>query len=424
MTQVQSRPPQSLKPEDTGPSQPGQLPAAEFIALMAAMQAITAMSIDAMLPALGQIGRDMHLANPNDTQFVVTAIFLGMIVGGLVGGPMSDSTGRKSAIYWGLGFYLAGSLIAAFSASFGVLIAGRALQGFGSSIPATVSIALVRDLYVGRAMARMMSFTMSVFIIVPILAPMIGQAVLLFGGWRLIFAMYVVLAALVALWFGLRQPETLARNKRVPLGAGRVLGATREVIGNRASMGFSVAAGILFGAFLGYLSASQQIFQVTYGVGPAFPFYFASLAASIGAAMFLNGTLVMRLGMRRLTNGAFTGIAGLSILVLPIVVAYSGKPPLWLFMAYLVPCFFCVGVLLGNLNAMSMQSLGHIAGVAAAVISSLRFLIGLPLGVVIGRAYDGTVQPMVIGYAVLGSVALATTLWAERGAPGAGPVQS
>jgi len=409
--------------DDTGPSQPGQLHAAEFIPLMAAMQALTAMSIDAMLPSLGQIGRDLNVANPNDVQFVITAIFAGMIIGGLVGGPMSDSSGRKAAIYCGLGSYILGSLIALTAVSFPMLLAGRLLQGFGASIPSVVSIALLRDLYVGRAMARVMSFSMSVFILVPIVAPIIGQAVLLMGGWRLIFAMFVAIAALVTLWFGIRQPETLAREKRVPFEAGRLLAATREVLTNRSAMGFSIASGILFGAFLGYLSSSQQIFQETYALGRAFPFYFASLAAAIGLAMFLNGTLVMRLGMRKLTNFALTAIAGLAIICLPLVLATAGKPPLWALMIYLWCTFLCVGFLFGNLNAMSIQSLGHIAGVAAALINSLRFAVGMPLGVLIGRAYDGTVSPLVAGFAVLASIALVITKWAERREAALGPAR-
>ncbi len=400
-----------------GPSRPGQLSATEFIPLIAAMTAIGAMSIDAMLPALGQIGRDLHVAHANDPQLVISSIFGGMIFGGLLGGPLSDSFGRKSALFFGFALYILGSLLAATATSFPMLLAGRVLQGFGASIPATVSIALVRDLYVGDAMGRIMSFSMSVFILVPILAPMGGQAVMLFGGWRLIFAAYVAIALMVSLWIGIRQPETLPPDRRQPFAAGRIFSAAREVVGNRPAMGFSMAAGILFGAFLGYLSSSQQMFQDGYGVGTSFPFYFASLAASVGLAMIVNGSLVMRFGMRRLTNLAFIGIAGLAWLFLPYVLANGGKPPLWAMMAYLALTFFCFGAVLGNLNALSMQALGHVAGVASAIIGSMRMAISMPLGLIIGRAFDGTVLPIVAGFAVLGAVALGATLWAELTAP-------
>ena len=400
------------------PTRSGMLPEAEFIPLMAAMSALGAMSIDAMLPALAEIGRDLRVASANDAQLVISAIFAGMIIGGLLGGPVSDSTGRKTAIFWGLGLYIIGSVLAATATSFPVLLAARVSQGFGVSIPAIVSVALVRDLYVGDSMARIMSFSMSVFILVPIVAPMVGQAVLLAAGWRMIFVLFVAIALLTTLWFGIRQPETLGRDKRVPFEARRIFAAAREVIAHRSAMGFSIASGILFGAFLGYLSSSQQIFQDTFGVGTAFPFYFAALAVAIGLAMWLNGVLVMRFGMLRLTNLAFMGIAGLSVLFLLVVIAAAGRPSLWAFMIYCCASFFCFGVLIGNLNALSMNALGHIAGVASAIINSMRLAIALPLGAAIGRAYDGTVLPLVIGFAVLASVALATTLWAERGQAG------
>jgi len=207
----------------------------------------------------------------------------------------------------------------------------------------------------------------------------------------------------------------LEATARQPFAIARILNAAGQVVGNRAAMGFTTAAGILFGAFLGYLSCSQQVFQDTYKVGSAFPYYFASLAASVGLAMFANGALVMRFGMRRLANLSFIAIAGLALAFLPFVIALGGRPPLWALWAYLAATFFCFGAVLGNLNALSMHALGHVAGVASAIIGSLRLVISLPLGMIIGRAYDGTVLPLVIGFAVLGSLALVVTRWAERG---------
>jgi MFS transporter, DHA1 family, multidrug resistance protein len=397
------------------PTRPGQLSEAEFIPLMAAMTAIGAMAIDGMLPALGQIGRDLQVAHANDAQLVISSIFGGMIFGGLLGGPLSDSFGRKRAIYFGLALFILGSALCAMAPTFYLLLAGRVLQGLGASIPAVVSIALVRDLYSGDAMGRIMSFAMSVFILVPVLAPMFGQGVLLFGGWRLIFWCYCVIAVLIGLWIGLRQPETLAIENRKPFRLTPILAAAREVVTNRPAMGFALAAGIMFGSMLGYLSTAQQMFQDLYGVGTAFPFYFGSLAAGVGIAMFVNGTLVMRFGMKRLTNFAFTAVAGLSLAFLPIVWATSGKPPLWAMMGFLAMTFLSFGALLGNLNALSMRALGHIAGVASAVLGSMRTGVATLLGLVIGRAFDGTVLPLVLGFAVLGCSALALAQWAERG---------
>jgi len=389
----------------------------EFIPLIASMTAIGGMSIDGMLPALGQIGRDLHVASANDPQLVISSIFGGMIFGGLLGGPLSDSAGRKLAITLGLAVYIVSSLICATAASFPVLLAARVLQGIGASIPATVSIALVRDLYAGDAMGRIMSYAMTVFILVPIVAPLFGQFVLLLGSWRLIFFAYCVIAGLVCLWLTLRQPETLALDKRTPFRLGPILSSARQVVGNRNAMAYTLAAGTIFGALLGYLNSAQQMFQDLYGTGAAFPAYFGSLAAAVGLSMIVNGSLVMRFGMKRLTILAFTGIAGLSLAFLVYVLATGGKPPLWTMLGYLFPTFFCFGAVLGNLNGLSMQSLGHVAGVAAAIFGSMRLAIAMPLGLIIGRAFDGSVLPVVLGFAVLGSVALATTLWAGRSAP-------
>jgi len=389
----------------------------EFIPLIASMTAIGGMSIDGMLPALGQIGRDLHVASANDPQLVISSIFGGMIFGGLLGGPLSDSAGRKLAITLGLAVYIVSSLICATAASFPVLLAARVLQGIGASIPATVSIALVRDLYAGDAMGRIMSYAMTVFILVPIVAPLFGQFVLLLGSWRLIFFAYCVIAGLVCLWLTLRQPETLALDKRTPFRLGPILSSARQVVGNRNAMAYTLAAGTIFGALLGYLNSAQQMFQDLYGTGAAFPAYFGSLAAAVGLSMIVNGSLVMRFGMKRLTILAFTGIAGLSLAFLVYVLATGGKPPLWTMLGYLFPTFFCFGAVLGNLNGLSMQSLGHVAGVAAAIFGSMRLAIAMPLGLIIGRAFDGSVLPVVLGFALLGSVALATTLWAGRSAP-------
>ena len=396
------------------PARPGQLSAAEFIPLMASMTAIGGMSIDGMLPALGQIGRDLHVASANDPQLVISSIFGGMIFGGLLGGPLSDSFGRKWAITFGLAIFIAGSLICATASSFPVLLAGRILQGFGASIPGTVSIALVRDLYVGDAMGRIMSFVMTTFILVPIVAPLFGQTMLLVGSWRLIFVAFCLIAALVCVWLTLRQPETLAIDKRMPFRLGPILSSARQVVSNRTAMAYTGAAGIIFGALLGYLNSAQQVFQDLYSVGTAFPAYFGSLAAAVGLSMIVNGTLVMRFGMRRLTLLAFTGITALSLAFLAYVLATGGKPPLWTMLGYLFPTFFCFGAVLGNLNGLSMQALGHVAGVAAAIFGSMRLAIAMPLGLMIGRAFDGSVLPVVAGFAVLGSLALATTLWAGR----------
>lgn len=393
----------------------------EFVAMMALMMSLVAMSIDAMLPALADIGADLGAPNENASQLVVTMIFAGLAAGQLVYGPLSDSIGRKPAITMGYAVYVTGLLLAIFAASFPMMLAGRLLQGLGIAAPRTVSIALIRDRFEGRAMARVMSFITMVFILVPILAPSLGQAILLAADWRAIFVALLLIALASLAWFWLRQPETLPPARRAPLSAGRVGHALREVLGNRTALGYTLMAGLVAGAFQGYLSSAQQIFQFQYGLGARFPLLFAVNAAAIGLAAFTNGRLVMRYGMRAMTRLAAVVMVALSVIFVGVALVTGGRPALALFMGYLMPNFFCVGILFGNMNSLAMQPLGHIAGVGAAVVGSLSTWLATPLGAAIGQAYNGTVTPLVLGFAALGLAALALMRWAEGAAAPAAP---
>jgi DHA1 family bicyclomycin/chloramphenicol resistance-like MFS transporter len=387
----------------------------EFVALMALMMSLVAMSIDAMLPALSQIGAELGVQQENTSQLIVTVIFLGLAVGQLIYGPLSDSVGRKPAIYLGYAIFFVGSLLSIFAFTFPMMLAGRLLQGIGMAAPRSVTMALIRDRYEGRAMARVMSFISVVFILVPILAPVLGQIILQVADWRAIFVVLLLLGVVSLLWFALRQPETLAPARRAPLSATRIGRALREVLSHRVALGYTLMAGLIAGAFQGYLSSAQQIFQFQYDLGTLFPLIFAVNAAAIGLASFINGRLVMRYGMRALARVALHVLCVLSVLFVVVVGATQGQPPLWLFMAYLMPAFFCIGILFGNTNSMAMEPLGHIAGVGAAVVGSLSTLVATPLGMVIGQAYNGTIQPLIVGFAVLGLGALALMRWAEGG---------
>lgn len=393
----------------------------EFVAMMALMMSLVAMSIDAMLPALADIGADLGAPNENASQLVVTMIFAGLAAGQLVYGPLSDSIGRKPAIAMGYAVYVTGLLLAIFAASFPMMLVGRLLQGLGIAAPRTVSIALIRDRFEGRAMARVMSFITMVFILVPILAPSLGQAILLAADWRAIFVALLLIALASLAWFWLRQPETLPPARRAPLSAGRVGHALREVLGNRTALGYTLMAGLVAGAFQGYLSSAQQIFQFQYGLGARFPLLFAVNAAAIGLAAFTNGRLVMRYGMRAMTRLAAVVMVALSVIFVGVALVTGGRPALALFMGYLMPNFFCVGILFGNMNSLAMQPLGHIAGVGAAVVGSLSTWLATPLGAAIGQAYNGTVTPLVLGFAALGLAALALMRWAEGAAAPAAP---
>jgi DHA1 family bicyclomycin/chloramphenicol resistance-like MFS transporter len=396
-------------------SQPSGRRLGEFVTLMALLISLVALSIDAMLPALPEIGRDLGVQRSNDNQLIISVLFLGLAAGQMIYGPLSDSTGRKPAIYLGLILFILGCLLSIFATSFSAMLAGRFLQGIGAGGPRIVIVALVRDCYEGRAMARIMSFVMAVFILVPALAPALGQAILLVAHWRAIFVSFLVLAVTAFAWLALRQPETLTPDRRKPFSLRGIGRAVVETCVNRIAFGYTIASGLIFGAFIGYLISAQQIFQELYGLGRLFPIYFAVLALSIGSASYVNARLVMRFGMRFLSDRSLLVLCGLSVASFVAAAATSGQPPLWALMTYLMIAFFCIGILFGNFNSLAMQSVGHIAGVAAAVVGSLTTFISLALGTAIGQAYNGTVLPLVGGFALLGLGALGAMRWAEAG---------
>ncbi len=385
----------------------------EFVALMAMMMSLVALSTDMMLPALAEIGSELGVQRDNANQLVVSVLFLGLAVGQLFYGPLSDSKGRKPAIYLGYALFIIGCLLSVFAVRFEMMLAGRFLQGIGVAGPRSVTIALVRDRYEGRAMAQVMSFVMAVFILVPVIAPTFGQIVLLVAQWRAIFVALLALALITLVWFALRQPETLLREHRVPLSIRHISRALGEVLRNRIALGYTIMAGLISGAFIGYLNSAQQIFQIQYGLGTLFPLFFAANALAIGSASFVNGRLVGRYGMRALSNRALLALCTLSLTYLVMAYALGGNPPLFTLTLYLMLTFFCVGILFGNLNALAMEPLGHIAGVGAAVVGTLGTFIATPLGILIGQSYQGTVLPLVGGFALLGVTALLVMRWSE-----------
>jgi len=387
---------------------------AEFIVLVALLTAMVAMSIDAMLPALGEIARDLGAKSPNDRQLVLTVFFAGMTLGTLVYGPVSDSFGRKPTIFGGLAIYGMGAFMCLFATSFPLLLWGRALQGLGAAGPRVVSLAMVRDGSSGAAMARVMSFVMSVFMLVPILAPSIGQAVLLAVGWRWIFVGLLGRAIIAAVWLALRQAETLPRDRRLPFSPKSIWEGTVEVVSTPVTLGYTLAVGAIFGSFITYLATSQQIFADQYGQGKLFAVWFGVLAVGIAFAMMVNAKLVMRYGMRALSKWALRANLALSLGFLALSVASGGHPPLWTLGVWLFATFFCSGILFGNYNAIAMEPMGRIAGIAAAVTGSLSSLVALAIGGAIGLLYDGTVIPLVAAFAGCGIAAFVLTEWAER----------
>jgi len=344
-------------------------------------------------------------------------LFIGLAVGQILFGTLSDSVGRKPAIYAGFIIFLIGSLLCIFAADYTVMLAGRVLQGVGAAAPRIVTVALIRDLYAGREMARVMSFALLAFIMVPAVAPGIGQLIMAAAGWRAIFVFLFVFATVTFAWFALRQPETLRPELRVAYSPRRIARGALETVRARAALGYTVALGMVFGAFLGYLNTAQQLFQMLYGLGALFPVYFAALALAIGAASWVNARLVVRLGMKFLSLRAAVWLSALSVvfLIAITVTGGAGKPPLWLLMAWCASAFFCVGLLFGNLNTLAMEPLGRIAGVGAAVVGSLATFIAVPLGAFIGQSYNDSVTPLVAGFAVLGVLIVTVMRMTERG---------
>lgn len=397
----------------------GSLSNAEFIALMAILISIVALTTDAMLPALPIIGADLEVAKANDQQYVISLFFLGFAVGQLIYGPLSDSIGRKPSILAGLTIFALGCLLSYQADDYTMMLLGRILQGIGAAGPRTVTVAVIRDLYSGREMARVMSFTMAVFIIVPALAPSLGQGVMMLADWRTIFLSLLGLGLLAGLWMSVRLPETHLPEKRSRLSLWQIGSSAWETVQTRAAFGYTIATSFIFGAFLAYLSTAQQVFADLFGIVETFPLFFASLAVSIGLSSIINARLVGRFGMRPLSAWALILLVSISSITGAIsAFVYDGRPPIWLFMAWGQVGFFTIGLLFSNLNALAMEPVGHIAGTAAAVIGSISTAISLIFGIILGQLYNETVLPLVLGFAVFGALTLFTMVVTNRGTKG------
>jgi len=385
----------------------------EFIALFAAITSMTAISIDAMLPALDAIGQSLQVLERNDTQLVISALILGMVIGELVFGPLSDSFGRKRPIMIGIGVYALGAAIAMLAVDLEQLLLGRFIQGIGVSGPKIVSRAMIRDQFEGPAMARITSFVMMVFILVPMLAPALGQLILWYTDWRGIFAMFLVFALVISLWFGTRQPETLTVERRLPLSISQLWSSCKIVFGQPRVMAYATASGMLFGALLVYLATAQALFTDLYQRGDEFVLYFALLASGIAISSFINGKLVMRYGVQRLAIIGLCGMLLASGWLLVSALPNQGIPSFASFLGCCFFLFFFIGVLFGNLNALAMQPLGAIAGLGASVIAAISSLIAVLFSVVTGRLYDGDIYPLAGAFLFAASMAL-LLVWLAR----------
>ncbi len=385
----------------------------EFITLMAALMSMVALSIDAMLPAIGLIGQDLPVENPNDVQLIISSVFLGMAFGLIVYGPISDSFGRKNAIYLGVGIFLLGCLISIFAQDFNQMLLGRVLQGFGAAACRVVTVAMMRDKYDGKEMAKVMSLIMMVFIMVPALAPSVGQLILFFADWHGIFVLLFSVALLSTVWMHFRLDETLAIEKRAPFSLSNIKRGMIETIKHPEARTYTLGAGIMFGAFVGYLSSSQQILQVQFATGELFSVYFGALALAIGFSSFANSKLVMRFTMESLCIAALLVVLCTSLIYL-VYSQFNADAGLTSFMLYMLSTFFCFGILFGNFNSLAVHPLGHIAGVATSVISTVQTFISVLVGTYVGQHYDGSVIPLILGFIACSSLTLILMLWLRR----------
>ncbi len=395
-------------------SQTAQFPLSflEFVSLIALLMALTALSIDVMLPALPQIGNALGVGDENDRQLVISVYFVGFAAGQLLFGPISDHYGRRQPLLAGLVLYIAGTIIALSSGSFAGLLVARVLQGFGASAPRVIALAVVRDRFGGREMARVMSFVMMVFIVVPILAPGVGEIILEVSEWRVIFYFLLLVAASSLVWAWLRLPETRHDDDRLPISAASLWQATKLVMTTRQTVGYMIGMGFVFGLLLSYIISAQQIFVDVYGLGSRFPVAFGAIACFLVAASGLNALFVRRIGMRGVSHRAI--LAGLAVCGVMALAGFPEKPPLLLFGLYMGIVFFCFGVIMPNFSALSMEPMGHLAGTASSLAGFYSTVAGAVFGTAIGQTFDGSVRPLSIGITLLFIATLVTVLITER----------
>jgi DHA1 family bicyclomycin/chloramphenicol resistance-like MFS transporter len=371
----------------------------EFIALMASLMSVVALAIDALLPALDIIGKSIDTVNNSENQMLIIMIFLGLGVGPLLFGPISDSLGRKPVVYLGFALFILASIICINAQSLHVMIAGRILQGIGLSAPRTISIAMVRDSYSGDYMARIMSFITVIFILVPIVAPALGKLILDHYNWQAIFYIQLFMTVVISFWFWKRQPETLHKEHRIKLTKSIFINGNKELFKHKQTIGYTIISGFITGSFLVYLSTSQQIFQQQYQLVDEFPVIFAALAISIGSATLLNGTLVLKFGMEKMVTTALYAFFGISLLYI-VLYHNSANPSISILLTFFGLQFFAIGFLFGNLRALAMQPIGHIAGIGAAITGFISTSMAVPISTYIGKFVSNTTLPVFMGFLI------------------------
>lgn len=384
-----------------------------FVSLIAALMAVNALAVDSMLPALPAIAQSFGIAVGNEQQWIVTAYLLGFGVSQIIYGPLADRFGRRRPLLAGLVVYVVFSLVAASSRSIGLLLFARVIQGVGSAATRVIAIAIVRDCYAGSQMARVMSLSLLVFLAVPILAPSIGQIIMLVLPWRGIFAALALFASIVLAVAALRLPETLHPADRLPIEPRRISEAFRLTVTTRSSLGYMLAMTFMLGGLFGFVNSAQQIFADVFHEPQLFTVMFAGIAAFMAMASLVNARVVGRMGTRPVSHLALAGY--LLAAVLHVVVAMSGVETLWTFALFQAVMLFFFGLVVSNFGALAMEPLGHVAGTASSVQGFVTTAGGALLGFYIGQQFDGSTVPLSLGFLCYGVASFALVTYTEHG---------
>ena len=389
----------------------------EFVVMLAALMASNALAIDAMLPALPAIGDALGVTEENRRQLVITFYLLGFGAAQIAYGPLADRFGRKGLLVGSMALFALFGALAAIAASFTLLLAARTMQGVAAAGTRVLVVAIVRDRFHGSAMAQIMSMVMIVFIVIPVLAPSIGQLVLALGSWRHIFVGLAGYGIMLAVWSALRIPETLSEENRRPLSFASIAAASAETLTRRASIGNTMVSTLTFGALFAFIGSIQQIVFDVFERPGLIGLAFALIAAPMAGSSYLNSRLVMRVGSRRLLLTALTLFTLTS--ALHLAVALVAGETLWSFILLQALTMACFGLIGANAGALAMAPLGHIAGTASSLQGLVTTVGGALIGFGIGQQFNGTTVPMVAGFVLCGVLALWLAAWANRENPGA-----